>query len=195
MKLKIDGKEQVINIDTKKYKKLKEVLRLVEFHYLFPSRVIRTVEVKGKPVPPDMLDFIENVSEINIITDSTANFIKKHIELSVIALDSMENAVEAVIESFDTSSDLARLHLNYITDSILKTVEIVEKGSNFLPLLEDSEEAVVNIEEKILKLNELEDKEEIIKFLKEELLEGVEKWKEFLLRLLMTMENSSRETH
>jgi len=195
MKLRIDGKEQIVDIDTKKYKKLKEILRLVEFHHLFPYRVIKMVEIEGKPIPPDMLDSMETASDINIITDSTTNFIKKHIELSVIALDSMENAIEAVIESFDTSHELAQLHLNYITDSLLKTIEIVEKGNSFLPLTDDSDEAMVNIEENILKLNELEDKEEIIRFLKNEFLEGIERWKEFLLKLLMTIENSSKETH
>ncbi len=195
MKVKIDGQEKSLNIKFKEHKTLKEILRLVEFKCLFPDKVIKKVEIKGKPISPDMLDYIEEFSDINIITDTTLNFLKRHIEFSIIALDSIENAVESVMDSLETSEELAKLHINYIVDSLLKTVEILEKGNSFFPIVNGSDEAIIDIEEKIIKLSEMEEKEEIVNFLQKDFIEGVEKWKDFLFKVLITIETSSRETH
>jgi len=195
VKVKIDGQEKSLNIKFKEHKTLKEILRLVEFKCLFPDKVIKKVEIKGKPISPDMLDYIEEFSDINIITDTTLNFLKRHIEFSIIALDSIENAVESVMDSLETSEELAKLHINYIVDSLLKTVEILEKGNSFFPIVNGSDEAIIDIEEKIIKLSEMEEKEEIVNFLQKDFIEGVEKWKDFLFKVLITIETSSRETH
>ncbi len=195
MKLRIDGKEHKVKIEKQKYKNLKEMLRLVEFKYLFPERVIKSIEVGGRAVHPDYLDNLNDISEINIITDSTVNFLKNHIELSIMALDSVNGAIEMVIEAFEASEDLAKLHINYIADSVMKTVEILEKGSVFLPIVEGTDEAILEIEEKILRLNEIKEADEMVEFLESEFINGVEKWKTFLLKLLSTINNSSMETH
>ncbi|WP_022846374.1 MULTISPECIES: hypothetical protein [unclassified Desulfurobacterium] len=195
MKLRIDGKVQKVKIEKQKYKNLKEMLRLVEFKYLFPERVIKSVEIGGKTVHPDYLDSLNDVSEINIVTDSTINFLKNHIELSIMALDSVNGAIEMVVEAFEASEELAQLHINYISDSIMKTVEILEKGSIFLPIVEGMDEAILEIEEKMLRLNEIKAPEEMVKFLETDFLTGIEKWKEFLLKILSVINNASMETH
>ncbi|WP_456397586.1 hypothetical protein [Desulfurobacterium sp.] len=195
MKLKIDGKEHKVKIEKQKYKNLKEMLRLVEFKYLFPERVIKSIEVGGKAVHPDYLDNLNDISEINIITDSTVNFLKNHIELSIIALDSVSGAIEMVIETSEASEDLAKLHIDYIASSVMKTVEILEKGSIFLPIVEGTDEAILEIEEKILRLSEIKEADEMVEFMKSDFLNGVEKWKAFLLKLLSTINSSSMETH
>ncbi|WP_297444212.1 hypothetical protein [Desulfurobacterium sp.] len=195
MKLRIDGKVQKVKIEKQKYKNLKEMLRLVEFKYLFPERVIKSVEIGGRTVHPDYLDSLNDVSEINIVTDSTINFLKNHIELSIMALDSVNGAIEMVVEAFEASEELAQLHINYISDSIMKTVEILEKGSIFLPIVEGMDEAILEIEEKMLRLNEIKAPEEMVKFLETDFLTGIEKWKEFLLKILSVINNASMETH
>ncbi|OMH40518.1 hypothetical protein [Desulfurobacterium indicum] len=195
MKLRIDGKEHKIKIEKRKYKNLKEMLRIVEFKYLFPERVIKSIEVEGKAIHPEYLGSLNDVTDINIITDSTVNFLKNHIELSIIALDSVNGAIEMIIETFEASEDLAKLHINYIADSVMKTVEILEKGSVFLPIVEGTDEAILEIEEKILRLNEIKEADEMVKFLESDFIKGVERWKTFLVKILSTINNSSMETH
>ncbi|WP_457567293.1 hypothetical protein [Desulfurobacterium sp.] len=195
MKLRIDGKERKITIEKQKYRNLKEMLRIVEFKYLFPERVIKSVEIKGKTVHPDYLENLQDISEINIITDSTINFLKSHIELAIMALDSVNNAVDIVIETLETSEEIGKLHLNYIAESITKTVEIFEKGQAFLPIIEGMDEAILDIEEMILHLMELKNIGDIIAFLESDFLKSVENWKNFLIKILKTINHSSMETH
>ena len=197
MKVRIDGEQRRVNIDVKKLTGARELLRLIELRFLYPNRVIKHVEVDGKVIPPEEVISPVLLRRANIVTESSVDFVKKHIEFSIFTLDAVRSAVEKITSEWYEKEDVARLHLESLLNSIDWTVKVFERGAKLLPIIDSSDEAVLRIEESLLKADELleVDEEELLEFLSKDFLESVSRWKRFLREVLRIISKSSMETH
>ncbi len=197
MKVRIDGEQRRVNIDVKKLTGARELLRLIELRFLYPNRVIKHVEVDGKVIPPEEVISPVLLRRANIVTESSVDFVKKHIEFSIFTLDAVRSAVEKITSEWYEKEDVARLHLESLLNSIDWTVKVFERGAKLLPIIDSSDEAVLRIEESLLKADELleVDEEELLEFLSKDFLESVSRWKRFLREVLRVISKSSMETH
>jgi len=197
LKVRIDGEQRRVNIDVKKLTGARELLRLIELRFLYPNRVIKHVEVDGKVIPPEEVISPVLLRRANIVTESSVDFVKKHIEFSIFTLDAVRSAVEKITSEWYEKEDVARLHLESLLNSIDWTVKVFERGAKLLPIIDSSDEAVLRIEESLLKADELleVDEEELLEFLSKDFLESVSRWKRFLREVLRVISKSSMETH
>ena len=197
MKVRIDGEQRRVNIDVKKLTGARELLRLIELRFLYPNRVIKHVEVDGKVIPPEEVISPVLLRRANIVTESSVDFVKKHIEFSIFTLDAVRSAVEKITSEWYEKEDVARLHLESLLNSIDWTVKVFERGAKLLPIIDSSDEAVLRIEESLLRADELleVDEEELLEFLNKDFLESVSRWKRFLREVLRVISKSSMETH
>jgi len=197
LKVRIDGEQRRVNIDVKKLTGARELLRLIELRFLYPNRVIKHVEVDGKVIPPEEVISPVLLRRANIVTESSVDFVKKHIEFSIFTLDAVRSAVEKITSEWYEKEDVARLHLESLLNSIDWTVKVFERGAKLLPIIDSSDEAVLKIEESLLKADELleVDEEELLEFLNRGFLESVSRWKRFLREVLRIISKSSMETH
>jgi len=197
LKVRIDGEQRRVNIDVKKLTGARELLRLIELRFLYPNRVIKHVEVDGKVIPPEEVISPVLLRRANIVTESSVDFVKKHIEFSIFTLDAVRSAVEKITSEWYEKEDVARLHLESLLNSIDWTVKVFERGAKLLPIIDSSDEAVLRIEESLLKADELleVDEEELLEFLSKDFLESVSRWKRFLREVLRIISKSSMETH
>ena len=197
MKVRIDGEQRRVNVDVKKLTGARELLRLIELRFLYPNRVIKHVEVDGKVIPPEEVISPVLLRRANIVTESSVDFVKKHIEFSIFTLDAVRSAVEKITSEWYEKEDVARLHLESLLNSIDWTVKVFERGAKLLPIIDSSDEAVLRIEESLLRADELleVDEEELLEFLNRGFLESVSRWKRFLREVLRIISKSSMETH
>jgi len=197
LKVRIDGEQRRVNIDVKKLTGARELLRLIELRFLYPNRVIKHVEVDGKVIPPEEVISPVLLRRANIVTESSVDFVKKHIEFSIFTLDAVRSAVEKITSEWYEKEDVARLHLESLLNSIDWTVKVFERGAKLLPIIDSSDEAVLRIEESLLRADELleVDEEELLEFLNRGFLESVSRWKRFLREVLRVISKSSMETH
>jgi hypothetical protein len=197
LKVRIDGEQRRVNVDVKKLTGARELLRLIELRFLYPNRVIKHVEVDGKVIPPEEVISPVLLRRANIVTESSVDFVKKHIEFSIFTLDAVRSAVEKITSEWYEKEDVARLHLESLLNSIDWTVKVFERGAKLLPIIDSSDEAVLKIEESLLKADELleVDEEELLEFLNKDFLESVSRWKRFLREVLRVISKSSMETH
>ena len=146
MKVRIDGEQRRVNIDVKKLTGARELLRLIELRFLYPNRVIKHVEVDGKVIPPEEVISPVLLRRANIVTESSVDFVKKHIEFSIFTLDAVRSAVEKITSEWYEKEDLARLHLESLLNSIDWTVKVFERGAKLIHIIDISDAAILKIE-------------------------------------------------
>ncbi len=199
IKVKVDGKPLEFEVNGKLTKlPTSSLLRLIEYRYLFPERSIKHVEVKGEKLHPVKVDEVKNLEELNIITEPSTNMVNKQIELALLALDGMANAIEQIYEDWNTRPELAKVMLHNLLDSLDWTVKLVDSGARILPIYEGIEEEIAKLEDAVFELDDLlyEGKEEeALKVLKEKLKPAVLKWRDFLKGLVKFVKSAPKETH
>lgn len=174
------------------------LLRLIEYRFLFPERSIKYVERKGEKLHPSKVDEVKNLEELNIVTEPAQNMVRKQIELALVALEGMKNAIDQIVSDWHTKPEIAKVMLNNLLDSLDWTVKLVDSGSNILPIYDGIDEEIAKLEDAIFKLDDLmyEGKEdEALKVLQTEVKSAVEKWSEFLRGLVQFVKSAPKETH
>ncbi|MEO2069221.1 MAG: hypothetical protein ABGX27_06890 [Desulfurobacteriaceae bacterium] len=198
MKVRIDGRYHEIEVKDSFPKTTSSILRLIEYRYLFPERSIKYVEKDGEVLHPTKIDEVKDLEDLNIITEPSVNMIKKQIELALMALDAMSVSLNQIVRDFETKGELAKLYLNNLLDSLEWTVKVVENGSKILPIYDGLDEAIVRLEDKILKLDDLMyegNEERTIEVLSKELPAAIEEWKSFLKEMVRFIKSASDEVH
>jgi len=199
VRVKIDGKPVEFEVKGKLTElPTSSLLRLIEYRYLFPERSIKHVELKGEKLHPVKVDEVKNLEELNIITEPSANMVSKQIELSLLALDGMANAIEQIAQDWKTRPELAKVMLHNLLDSLDWTVKLVDSGARILPLYDGIEEEIAKLEDAVFELDDLlyEGKEdEALKVLVEKLKPAVMKWRDFLAGLVKFVKSAPKESH
>ncbi len=197
MKVRIDGEQKNVNVDVEKLTGARELLRLIELRFLYPDRVIKHLEVDGKVISPEEVVSPVLLKKANIVTESSIDFVKKHIEISIFTLDAVPHAVRKISAEWSSKGEVPKLHLESLFNSVDWTVRVFERGSGILPIINGSDEAVLRIEESLLKLDELFGiaDEELLDFLSEDFLQAVSDWRDFLKSVLRLLSSSSLEMH
>ena len=199
LKVKIDGKPVEFEVGNQaEGTSTTGLLRLIEYRYLFPERSIKYVERKGEKLHPSKVDEIKNLEELNIVTEPAQNMIRKQIELALVALEGMKNAIDQIVSDWYTKPELAKLMLHNLLDSLDWTVKLVDTGSRILPLYEGIDEEIAKLEDAVFRLDDLmyEGKEEeALKVLQTEVKSAVEKWISFLRNLVQFVRSAPEETH
>jgi len=199
LKVKIDGKPVEFEVGNQaEGTSTTGLLRLIEYRYLFPERSIKYVERKGEKLHPSKVDEIKNLEELNIVTEPAQNMIRKQIELALVALEGMKNAIDQIVSDWYTKPELAKLILHNLLDSLDWTVKLVDTGSRILPLYEGIDEEIAKLEDAVFRLDDLmyEGKEEeALKVLQTEVKSAVEKWISFLRNLVQFVRSAPEETH
>ncbi len=199
IRVKVDGKPLEFEVKGELSQlPTSSLLRLIEYRYLFPERSIKHIEVKGEKVHPVKVDELKNLEEINIVTEPAANMINKQIELALLALDGMANAIDQIYQDWTARPELAKVMLHNLLDSLDWTVKLVDSGARILPIYEGIEEEIAKLEDAVFELDDLlyEGKEdEALRVLKEKLKPAVLKWRDFLKGLVKFVKSAPKETH
>jgi hypothetical protein len=198
MRVKIDGEFHEIELKDNFPSKTSSILRLIEYRYLFPERSIKYVEKDGEVLHPTKIDEVKDLEDLNIITESSVNMIRKQIELALMALEAMNASINQIVKDFKSKGELARLYLSNLLDSLEWTVKVVENGSKILPIYDGIDEAIVRLEDKILKIDDLMyegNEEKTVEILITELPEAIEEWKSFLKEMVRFIKSASGEVH
>jgi len=199
VRVKIDGKPLEFEVKGKLTElPTSSLLRLIEYRYLFPERSIKHVELKGEKLHPVKVDEVKNLEELNIITEPSANTVSKQIELSLLALDGMANAIEQIAQDWKTRPELAKVMLHNLLDSLDWTVKLVDSGARILPIYEGIEEEIARLEDAVFELDDLlyeEREDEALKVLVEKLKPAVTKWRNFLAGLVKFVKSAPKESH
>lgn len=197
MKVRIDGKKTDINIDLRKLTGAREALRLIELRLLYPDRVIKHVEVDGRQIPPEDVVSPLLLKRANIVTEPSVDFVRKHIEISIFALESVPAAAKRIASEWYEKGEVSRINLSSLLSSVDWTVKVFERGSSILPIVEGADEAVLSVEEAILKADELSelDEDALLEFLDGDFIGAVLRWKEFLRDVVKLITKSSMENH
>ncbi len=198
LKVRIDGKPREIEVGEHMPLRFSNLLRLIEYKYLFPSRSVKHVEKNGEVLHPSKLDEIVDPSEVNIVTEPAVNMVRKQIELATVAIDAMLGSIEQIVKDWYERNELARLYLNNLFDSLDWTVKVVEMGAKILPIYEGLDEAIAKLEDAVFRLDDLlfEGKEsEAIEILKEEFPHAVREWRDFLKGMVRFIKDASGEVH
>ncbi len=199
LKVRIDGKPVEFEVGKQaEGTSTTGLLRLIEYRYLFPERSIKYVERKGEKLHPSKVDEVKDLEELNIVTEPAQNMIRKQIELALVALDGMRNAIDQIVSDWNTKPELAKLMLHNLLDSLDWTVKLVDSGSKILPIYEGIDEEIAKLEDAVFKLDDLmyEGKEEeALKVLQTDVKSAVEKWSDFLRGLVRFVKSAPKETH
>ncbi|MEO2065658.1 MAG: hypothetical protein ABGX17_04060 [Desulfurobacteriaceae bacterium] len=199
VRVKVDGKPIEFELKGKlKNLPTSSLLRLIEYRYLFPERSIKHVELKGEKLHPVKVDEVKNLEDLNIVTEHSTNMVNRQIELALLALDGMANAIEQIYQDWKERPELAKVMLHNLLDSLDWTVKLVDSGARILPIYEGIEEEIAKLEDAVFELDDLlyEGKEdEALKVLRERLKPAVLKWKEFLKGLVKFVKSAPKETH
>ena len=199
LKVRIDGKPVEFEVGRQaEGTSTTGLLRLIEYRYLFPERSIKYVERKGEKLHPSKVDEVKDLEELNIVTEPAQNMIRKQIELALVALEGMRNAIDQIVSDWNTKPELAKLMLHNLLDSLDWTVKLVDSGSKILPIYEGIDEEIAKLEDAVFKLDDLmyEGKEEeALKVLQTDVKSAVEKWSEFLRGLVRFVKSAPKETH
>ncbi len=199
LKVRIDGKPVEFEVGKQaEGTSTTGLLRLIEYRYLFPERSIKYVERKGEKLHPSKVDEVKDLEELNIVTEPAQNMVRKQIELALVALEGMRNAIDQIVSDWNTKPELAKLMLHNLLDSLDWTVKLVDSGSKILPIYEGIDEEIAKLEDAVFKLDDLmyEGKEEeALKVLQTDVKSAVEKWSEFLRGLVRFVKSAPKETH
>ncbi len=198
LKVRIDGKPCEIEVDRHTNLRFPNLLRLIEYRYLFPSRSVKHVERNGEILHPSKLDEVVDPSEVNIITEPVVNMVRKQIELAAVAIDAMLNSIEQIVKDWHDKNELARLYLDNLFDSLDWTVKVVESGAKILPIYEGIDEAIAKLEDAVFRVDDLlfEGKEEeALEILRKEFPHAVREWRDFLKGMVRFIKNAPGETH
>ena len=199
LKVKIDGKPVEFEVGKQaEGTSTTGLLRLIEYRYLFPERSIKYVERKGEKLHPSKVDEVKNLEELNIITEPAQNMVRKQIELALVALEGMRNAIDQIVSDWNTKPELAKLMLHNLLDSLDWTVKLVDSGSKILPIYEGIDEEIAKLEDAVFRLDDLMyegREEEALKVLQTDVKSAVEKWSEFLRGLVRFVKSAPKEIH
>ena len=199
LKVRIDGKPVELEVGREaEGTSTTGLLRLIEYRYLFPERSIKYVEMKGEKLHPAKVDEVKNVEELNIVTEPAQNMVRKQIELALVALEGMRNAIDQIVSDWHTKPELAKLMLHNLLDSLDWTVKLVDTGSRILPLYEGIDEEIAKLEDAVFRLDDLMyegNEEKALKVLQTDVKSAVEKWSAFLRNLVQFVKSAPKETH
>ncbi len=199
LRVKIDGKPVEFEVGKNlKNASTSGLLRLIEYRYLFPERSIKYVEVKGEKLHPVKVDEVKNLEELNIVTEPSTNMVRRQIELALLALDGMSNAIDQIVEEWNTKGEIAKVMLHNMLDSLDWTVKLVDSGSKILPIYEGIDEEIARLEDAVFRLDDLMyegREEEALKLLKSDVKSAVERWKKFLREMVRFIKSAPGGTH
>ena len=154
--------------------------------------------MKGEKLHPAKVDEVKNVEELNIVTEPAQNMVRKQIELALVALEGMRNAIDQIVSDWHTKPELAKLMLHNLLDSLDWTVKLVDTGSRILPLYEGIDEEIAKLEDAVFRLDDLMyegNEEKALKVLQTDVKSAVEKWSAFLRNLVQFVKSAPKETH
>ncbi|ADU96511.1 hypothetical protein [Thermovibrio ammonificans] len=199
LRIKVDGKPLEFEVG-KEFDNTPNtgLLRLIEYRYLYPERSIKYVEFKGEKLHPSKVDFIKELEELNIVTEPSANMVRKQLELSVLALEGMANAIEQIASDWQERPELAKLMLHNLLDSLDWSVKVVENGSRIIPIVDGIEEEIAKLEDAVFKLDDLMyegREEEALQVLTGELKQAIERWRDFLGKVVKFIREAPKDTH
>jgi hypothetical protein len=199
LRIKVDGKPIEFEVG-KEWEKSSNtaLLRLIEYRYLFPERSIKYVEFKGEKLHPSKVDFVKEIEQLNVVTEPSANMVRKQLELSVLALEGMANAIDQIVADWKERPELAKLMLHNLLDSLDWSVKVVENGSRIIPIVDGIDEEIASLEDAVFKVDDLMyegREEEALRAIEGELKRAVERWKEFLGKVVKLIKSAPKETH
>jgi hypothetical protein len=198
MKVRIDGQLREVELGNAGVRTTSGLLRLIEYRYLFPERSIKYIEKNGEILHPAKVDEVRDLSEINIVTESSVNMVRKQIEVALAALDAMLASIEKIVSDWNMKNEIARLYLHNLLDSLDWTVKVVETGSRILPIYDGIDEAIARLEDAVFRLDDLMyegREEEALEVLMTDFPKAVEEWKEFLKGMVRFIKNAPGEIH